>query len=77
MRTIMWDMYVGTLDNVHYDMNIGNDLQESLKIDLKYSTLMIGWDGIEIPMQSRDATLEDSYIINKSPCFFKRRIKMC
>ena len=71
MRTIMWDMHVSTLANVHYDMIIGNDLQESLKIDFKYSTLMIGWDGIEIPMQSRDATLEDSYIINKSPCFLK------
>jgi hypothetical protein len=65
-RTIAWDMHVGTLDNVHYDMIIGNDLLETLKIDLKYSTSTIDWDGIEIPMRSKDATPEDSYIINES-----------
>jgi hypothetical protein len=65
-RTIAWDMHVGTLDNVQYDMIIGNDLLQALKIDLKYTTSMIDWDGIEIPMRSRDATPEDSYIINES-----------
>jgi hypothetical protein len=51
-------MHVGTLENVHYDMIIGNDLLERLKIDLKYSTATIEWDGAEIPMKSRDATIE-------------------
>jgi hypothetical protein len=65
--TIAWDMHVRTLDNTQYDMIIGNDLLECLKIvDLKFSTSTINWDGIEIPMQSKDATLEE-YIINKSP----------
>ena len=62
-RTIAWDMHVGTLDNVQYDMIIGNDLLQSLKIDIKYSTSTIEWDDIEIPMRSRDATSEDSYVI--------------
>ena len=34
-KTIEWEMHVGTLENVHYDMIIGNDLLESLKIDIK------------------------------------------
>jgi hypothetical protein len=35
------------------------------------------WDGIEIPMKSRDATLEDSYFIHDSPCLVEaaERIK--
>jgi hypothetical protein len=61
-------MHVGTLENVHYDMIIGNDLLERLKIDLKYSTATIEWDGAEIPMKSRDATIADSYFIQDSPC---------
>ena len=60
-------MHVGTLDNVHYDMIIGNDLLERLKIDLKYSTSTIEWGGIEIPMRPRDAAIDESYIINDSP----------
>ena len=48
-------------------MIIGNDLLESLKIDIKYSTSTIEWDGAEIPMKSRDATIEDSYFIVDTP----------
>jgi hypothetical protein len=61
-------MHVGTLDNVQYDMIIGNDLLEHLKIDIKYSTLTVDWDGLDIPMQSRDATPKESYIINNTLC---------
>jgi hypothetical protein len=61
-------MHVGTLENVQYDMIIGNDLLEALKIDLKYSTATIVWEAAEIPMRSRDATVEDSYYINDTPC---------
>ena len=67
-RTIAWDMHVGTLDNIQYDMIIGNDLLESLKIDIKYSTSTIEWDDMEIPMRSRDVTSKDSYVINDTPC---------
>jgi hypothetical protein len=61
-------MHVGTLEKVRYDMIIGNDLLEYLKFDIKYSTATIEWDGAEIPMRSRDSTIEDSYLINDSPC---------
>ena len=50
-KVIEWEMHVGTLENVHYDMIIRNDLLEHLKIDLKYSTSTIEWDGAEIPMR--------------------------
>jgi hypothetical protein len=58
-------------------MIIGNDLLESLKIDIKYSTSTIEWDGAEIPMKSRDATIEDSYFISDSPTLIEasERIK--
>jgi hypothetical protein len=49
-------------------MIIGNDLLESLKIDLKYSTATIEWDGAKIPMKSRDATPENSYFVLDMPC---------
>jgi hypothetical protein len=65
---IEWEMHVGTLENVHYDMIIGNDLLECLKMDIKYSTATIEWDTAEIPMRSRDATIEDSYLIADTPC---------
>jgi hypothetical protein len=61
-------MHISTLENIHYDMIIGNDLLECLKFDIKYSTATIKWDGAEIPMQSRDATIEDSYLISDTPC---------
>jgi hypothetical protein len=67
-KVIEWEMHVGTLENVHYDMIIGNDLLERLKVDLKYSTATIEWDGAEIPMKSRDATIDDSYYIHDTPC---------
>ena len=60
-------MHVGTLKNIHYDIIIGNDLLECLKFDIKYSTATIEWDGAEIPMRSRDSTIEDSYLITDSP----------
>jgi hypothetical protein len=67
-KSIEWEMHVGTLENVRYDMIIGNDLLECLKFDIKYSTTTIEWDGAEIPMRSRDSTIEDSYLISDPPC---------
>jgi hypothetical protein len=61
-------MHVGTLENVRYNMIIGNDLLECLKFDIKYSTVTIEWEGAEIPMRSRDSTIEDSYLISDTPC---------
>jgi hypothetical protein len=50
-KVIEWEMHVGTLENITYDMIIRNDLLEHLKINLKYSTSTIVWDGAEIPMK--------------------------
>jgi hypothetical protein len=50
-KVIEWETHVGILEKT-YDMIIGNDLLEHLKIDLKYSTSTIVWDGAEIPMKS-------------------------
>jgi hypothetical protein len=66
-KSIEWEMHVGTLENVRYDMIIGNDMLEYLKIDIKYSTATIEWNGAEIPMRSRDSTIKDSYLISDSP----------
>ena len=70
-------MHISTLENMQYDMIIGNELLEHLKINLKYSTSTIKWDGTDIPMKSRDATLEDSYYVHDSPCLVEaaERIK--
>ena len=60
-------MHVGTLENINYDMIIGNDLLQELQVDIKYSTATIEWDGAEVPMRSRDATVEDSFYISDTP----------
>ena len=67
-KAIEWEMHVGTLENIHYDMIIGNDLLEYLKFDIKYSTSTIEWDGAEIPMRSKDSTIENSFVISDTPC---------
>jgi hypothetical protein len=59
MGTVAWYMHINILNNVHYDMAIENDLIERLKINIKDSTSTDEWQGLEIPMRSRNATLED------------------
>ena len=49
-------------------MIIRNDLLEHLKIDLKYSTSTIVWNGTEISMKSQEAIIYDSYYIQHTPC---------
>jgi hypothetical protein len=67
-KMIEWNVYVGTLETIQYDMIIGNDLLEALKVDIKYSTMTIEWDGAEIPMRSKDMTIEELYLISNTPC---------
>ena len=67
-KMIEWNVYVGTLETIQYDMIIGNDLLEALKVDIKYSTMTIEWDGAEIPMRSKDTTIEELYLISNTPC---------
>ena len=35
-KVIEWEMHVGTLENVHYDMIIGNDLLECLESQIQH-----------------------------------------
>jgi hypothetical protein len=51
-KVIELETHIRTLENITYDMIIGNDLLEHLKIDLKYSTSTIVWDSAEISMKS-------------------------
>ena len=55
------------MENVPYDMIIGRDLLECLKMDIKYSTSTMIWDDAEIPMKSTEAKIEDSFHVNDSP----------
>jgi hypothetical protein len=43
MGTVAWYMHVSSLNNVHYDMVMDNDLVEHLKLNIKYSTSPITW----------------------------------
>ena len=39
-----------------YDMIIGCDMLEFLKIDIRFSDSKVNWDGKEMPFKDRDAT---------------------
>ena len=68
-KVIEWKMHIGTLENITYDMIIGNDLLEYLETVIKYSTLTIVWNDTEIPMKLWDATIYDTYHIqDTTPC---------
>ena len=61
-RIITHEVHV-TRNQMGYDMIIGMDLLTQLKIDILNSSQSILWDTAEIPMRSREATLEDAYYI--------------
>ena len=51
-RMITWDAHVHTSDvSKRYDMIIGRDLQQYLKLDIAWSTSTLHWDGLTIPMR--------------------------
>jgi hypothetical protein len=58
---IEWDLYV-VPDMGAYDMIIGRDLLMDLGIDIRFSTNTVIWDTVEIPMKSRDATVESFHL---------------
>jgi hypothetical protein len=53
-------MHVGSLNNVHFDMVIENDLVERLQINFDYTTSTLEWEGLATPMRSWNAILEDT-----------------
>ena len=49
-----------------YDMILGRDLLEKLKINLKFDTQSVMWDEVEVPMKPNDATISDAYVTQDS-----------
>ena len=63
-KLIEWKMHVS--ENMGaYDMIIGRDLLEDLGIDLKFSTSMVEWDGVEIPFKDIEASMVESFYIRE------------
>ena len=72
-RVIEWDVHL--TDNLGaYDMIIGRDLLEFLGIDVRFSTLTLEWDGVELPFKNVDDTIEEAYHVDE-PDMVKDSIK--
>ena len=56
-----WDFYI-TKQLGAYDVIIGRDMLEFLKIDIKFSDVTIEWDYKSIPFKDQDSTLTDFYV---------------
>ena len=63
-RLIEWNMHV-TKSIGAYDMIIGRDILEFLKIDIRFSDNTVVWDGSEMPFKERDATEIEAYHISE------------
>ncbi len=61
-RLIEWDLHV-TKDLGTYDMIIGRDILQDLKIDIKFSTSTIEWDNSEIPLKDSDTQAKDGFFV--------------
>ena len=56
-KTISWVVHVDERDNTEntlYDMIIGTDLMVALGLDTRFSDKRIVWEGIEVPMSTRN-----------------------
>jgi hypothetical protein len=61
-RLIEWELHV-TKNMGAYDMIIGRDMMQDLKIDIRFSDQMVYWDGSEMPFKDVDEDIETSYYI--------------
>ena len=62
-RMIEWNMHVTDAIGA-YDMIIGRDILEFLKIDIRFSDSKVHWDGQDMPFKERDATEQQAYHIS-------------
>ena len=62
-RLIEWNMHV-TNSIGAYDMIIGRDILEFLKIDIRFSDSKVSWEGAEMPFKDRGATVSEAYHIS-------------
>ena len=49
-KLITWKVSVTDSENLGYDLILGRDLMDELKIDVLFSRKVINWEGIEIPI---------------------------
>ena len=61
-RVIDWDLHV-TPSLGNYDMIIGRDILQDLKIDILFSKQIVEWDDSQIPFKDADAPVEESFFI--------------
>ena len=50
-KLINWNFNIFQQKNIGYDIIIGRDLMQALKIDISFQNETICWEGIEIPMR--------------------------
>ena len=60
---IEWNMHVTDTIGA-YDMIIGHDILEFLKIDIRFSDSKVHWDEKKMPFKERDATEQQAYHIS-------------
>jgi len=61
-RLIEWNLHV-TKALGKYNMIIGRDILQFLKIDLRFSDNKVKWDGSELPFKDGEATPKEAYHI--------------
>ena len=61
-RLIEWNLHVAKALG-KYDMIIGRDILQFLKIDLRFSDNVVEWDGSELPFKDGEATPKEAYHI--------------
>jgi len=65
-KLIEWDLHVSdSLGN--YDMIIGRDLLEFLKIDICFSDMAVHWETASMPFKDGDATPLEAYHVQETP----------
>ena len=65
-KLIEWDLHVSESLGT-YDMIIGRDLMEFLKIDICFSDMAVHWGTASMPFKDGDATPAESYHVQETP----------
>ena len=63
-RSVKLKVHVTDKSMGTYSMILGRDILTELGIDILFSSRMIRWEGAEVPMRPRDATVETSFFID-------------
>ncbi len=64
-KLIEWTLHV-TPDMGAYEMIIGRDILEFLKVDIRFSDMTIEWEGSTMPFKAYDAKPNDSYHVQEA-----------